>query len=676
MVRGSRVTDPPPVRWARLLGLSRWPYGPPNVRRGQFARRRKRLLHRGFRVLILGSLAWCCPAAPHPLAPLTAEEILSASKLFRAAPGFPREGIFSILTLDEPPKEQVLARSALPRRAFAVIYDRSGDHTIEAIANLSSEAVESWKVIPGAQPSITEQDSNLADQIVREDPRWNQALEARGLRGSDRNRVLSMSWSAGYFGLPGTEQGRIVRVVPYFGAGSNFFAHPVEGIVAHVNLTTGKVLDFLDIDRGTPVTRDNADFTPHSAGPARPAAAPLVISQPNGPGFQIQDGEVHWEKWRFRFALHPREGLVLYLVGYEDGGRVRRIMYRGSLSEMVVPYGDPGGAWFFRNSFDVGELGLGSTASPLRVGVDCPANCTVMDAVLADGAGRPDTIPGAIALYERDGGVSWKHANETRRARDLVLSYFSQPGNYEYGFDWIFHQDGTLEMSVAMTGIMALKGVANGAHESHSHLVAPNVAAPHHQHFFTFRLDMDVDGLPNRVMEMNSGSVPAGPQNPYGGAFTMLETPLRTERQAQRQINLESSRRWIVVNPAVTNVLGQPTGYALLPGENAEPFALPDSWVRKRAGFLNAHVWVTPYQASERYAGGDYPNQNKGGDGLVKWTAADRPIDNRDIVLWYTMGITHNPRPEDYPVMPIHAAGFKLVPWGFFVRNPALDLPQ
>jgi primary-amine oxidase len=142
-----------------------------------------------------------------------------------------------------------------------------------------------------------------------------------------------------------------------------------------------------------------------------------------------------------------------------------------------------------------------------------------------------------------------------------------------------------------------------------------------------------------------------------------------------RQMNVASSRRWKIVNPRVKNALGQPVGFTLLPGENAVPFAAPDSWIRRRAGFLNAPFWVTPYQANEIYAAGDYPNQNKGGDGLVKWTAGNRSIDGKDLVVWYTMGITHNPRPEDWPVMPVHEAGFKLVPTGFFARNPALDLP-
>ena len=133
---------------------------------------------------------------------------------------------------------------------------------------------------------------------------------------------------------------------------------------------------------------------------------------------------------------------------------------------------------------------------------------------------------------------------------------------------------------------------------------AKNLAAPHHQHFFTFRLDMDVDGpLPNRVVEMNSVPVPTGPTNPYGGAFQMQETELRTESEAQRNLDLATSRKWIVTNPSARNALGHPTGYALLPGENAVLFAQPDSWVRKRAAFLNSHVWVTPYQARRNVCG-------------------------------------------------------------------------
>ena len=618
----------------------------------------------------------CSPgrAAPNPLAPLSAGEIREAAKIVKASGQLPAGVRFSQIALDEPAKDLVLRNAPVPRRALAVVYDYASNRTWEAVANLETRHIDSLRQVPGAQPAVSAHDSDLADEILRDDPRFLRAMAERGIH--NLNRVAVMAWTAGYFGLPGTETGRIVRAVPYdAGYGSNFYAHPIEGVVAHIDLTSHKVIDLLDIDRGVPVSHQNFELSPRAAGPLRVAPAPLEITQPAGPGFQIADGEVRWQKWHFGYALHPREGLVLYRVGYEDGGKVRPVMYRGSLSEMVVPYGDPSAGWFFRNSFDVGELGLGATASPLRVGTDCPQNCSLFDAVVADDAGEPQVIPGAIAIYERDAGVLWKHGDNTRRARELVIGYLTQPGNYEYGFDWIFHQDGTLEMRVSLTGVMAVKGVADGAHDAYGHSVAKNLAAPHHQHFFSFRLDLDVDGQANRVTEINSAAMPAGPRNPYGGGFLMTETPLVHEADARRNLSLATSRRWIVTNPGALNSLGHPTGFALLPGENAVPFALPDSWVRRRAGFLNAHLWVTPYREDERYAAGEYPNQSRGGDGLAKWTAANRSVDNTDVVLWYTMGITHNPRPEDWPVMPVHAAGFKLVPWGFFSQNPGLDVP-
>jgi primary-amine oxidase len=628
-------------------------------------------------LILIAALAACRTAPPplDPLASLTASEIRDTSELLR--PRVPPSTRFSLITLDEPPKEIVLRGIPTPRRAFAVLYDPESNQTWEAVANLSTRRVDRLQPVPGVQPLVTGDDSSRADQIVRADPRWRAALEARGIR--DFNNVIIVAWTAGYFALPGAEHGRVVRAIPYYAGGNthNFFAHPVEGLIAHVNLTTGSVLELLDTGRDLPVPGEPAELGPFFNAPLRLVPAPLTITQIAGPGFRIENGEVRWQKWRFRFALHPREGLVLYTVAYEDAGRIRPILYRGSLSEMVVPYGDPSGGWFFRNSFDAGELGLGLNATSLRAGADCPQNCTLYDAVLSDSEGRPVTIPHAIALYERDGGIAWKHEDETRRARDLVLGFVSAVGNYDYGFDWIFHQDGAFEMRVALTGVMAAKAVATGAHDPYSHLVGPNLAAPHHQHFFTFRLDLDVDGpIPNRVVEMNTVPVPAGAGNPYGGAFQMIETDLRTESEAQRNLDLTTSRKWIVTNPAARNTLGHPTGYALLPGENAVPYTQPDSWVRRRAAFLNSHVWVTPYRAGEIYAGGAYPNQSRGGDGLARWAAANRPIHDHDVVLWYTVGITHNPRPEDWPVMPVHAAGFKLVPWGFFARNPAMDLPR
>jgi primary-amine oxidase len=169
--------------------------------------------------------------------------------------------------------------------------------------------------------------------------------------------------------------------------------------------------------------------------------------------------------------------------------------------------------------------------------------------------------------------------------------------------------------------------------------------------------------------------VPPGDDNPWGNAFDSHATLLATEQEAQRLVDPAKSRCWKVTNPTVRNGLGAPVGYKLVPGSTPTLLASPDSSVGRRATFATRNLWVTPFADDERRAAGEYPNQHAGGDGLPAWTAADRPLEDTDVVVWYSFGVTHIPRPEDWPVMPVEYAGFLLAPVGFFDRNPALDVP-
>jgi primary-amine oxidase len=155
----------------------------------------------------------------------------------------------------------------------------------------------------------------------------------------------------------------------------------------------------------------------------------------------------------------------------------------------------------------------------------------------------------------------------------------------------------------------------------------------------------------------------------------IVETPLVSESQAQRLIDIAAARYWRITNPSVRNGLGEPVGYRLVPGANALPFLDPQSPVGRRAGFMFRHFWATRYAADELYPAGRYPNQHPGGDGLARWAAADRSLDDERIVVWYTLNYHHLPRPEDWPVQPCVYAGFHWMPSGFFDCNPALDVP-
>ena len=626
-----------------------------------------------------------------PLAPLAKDEILAAVQILKHAARVGDDSRFSLITLREPPKQEVLdprPGSRPHREAFVVVYERNSNQTFEAIVDLSSRRVSSWKEIHGVQPSFLTEDAKIVEDAVRADPRWQEAMRKRGI--SDLSKVRIDDWAGGYFGDPKESGFRFRRAISYYGgdpSDSIFATGPVEGVVVYVNLNTKKVFKFADT--GVVPRPKSATAPSREDDHPREALKRLQVIQPDGTSFQVHDNEVSWQNWRFRFGMNSREGLVLYRVGYEDRGKLRSILYRGSLSEMVVPYGDPSEAWYFRNAFDEGEDSMGRYANSLEPEVDAPSNAIFFDATLADETGVPFVLPRSVALYERDGGLLWKHfdrdnsQNNSQRSRELVLSWIATVGNYDYGFDWIFQQDGTLEMRVLLTGILETKGV-DLASESHNqspdmaygHLVDRNLLAVHHQHFFNFRLDMDVDGTNNSVVEMNTVAESANPGNRYKSAFTMKETALRSESEAHRNVDLGSSRKWEVVNPSVRNGVGGSPGYILVPEENAVPYAAPDSWMRKRAGFINAHFWATAYDPAQLYAAGFYANQSRGDDGLPVWIRANRSLQDSDVVIWYTLGVTHIPRPEEWPIMAVHPVGFRLVPDGFFDHNPALDVPK
>lgn len=285
-------------------------------------------------------------------------------------------------------------------------------------------------------------------------------------------------------------------------------------------------------------------------------------------------------------------------------------------------------------------------------------------------------------MHEEDHGISWKHtdrrlpnAPEVRRSRRLVISSMCTVENYEYGFFWYLYQDGNIEFECKMTGILSLGALPEGETRPYGTVIAPSLYAPNHQHFFNMRLDVDVAGTQNSVYQVDMKGAPAGPDNPFNNAFFADKTLLQTEKGARANLNGDTWRTWKIENPSVLNRMGDPVGYKFFPGENCIPFVSKEAWWRKRAGFVDYHMWVTPNDPKEMFAAGDYPNQSRGGDGLEKWVEQDRDIVDTDVVLWYTFGHTHVPRPEDYPVMPVASLGFLLKPNGFFDINPANDLP-
>jgi primary-amine oxidase len=611
-------------------------------------------------------------AAPHPLEALTSAELKTAVSVLRAHPGFPTDAVFASLELQEPEKGKSSARAA-----FAVVFSRGANGTFEAEVSLSEKKVTAWTPVEGVQAMVLFDEYDRVTEAVRADPRWQEAMKKRGI--TDFARVNIDGWAAGPAYPPAR---RVMRAISFYrGENKNYYNRPVEGVVAVVDLAAPKVLEVIDTGV-VPVAERGYDFDLKSTQGKRKASKPLVTTQPQGVDYQLRGSEVRWQGWSFHFTFNPREGLVLHRVAYDE----RSILHRASLSEMIVPYGDPDPNWSWRAAFDVGEYGFGNLTSPLMKGADVPAHARLIDAALVDSSGKPRILAGALAIHERDGGVLWKHydaasnQNYVRRGRQLVVTTAAAIGNYDYLLSWIFHQDGTLELDVALTGILLGKGAEASSQDKDGlcpgcsgHRVDVNVIAPNHQHFFSFRLDLDVDGPANALTEMNQRAIPKGAMNPAGNGFVMQESELLTEAEARRMLDPGANRHWRVTSTTRKNALGNRSGYLLVPHGNTPPYLLADSPSRKRAAFLEHALWATRYREGERFAAGPYPNQAPVDRGLSLWSNGE-PLSGEDLVVWYTMGLSHVPREEEWPIMGAHHVGFKLVPAGFFDRNPALDV--
>lgn len=637
--------------------------------------------------VMLVSSANGAPASRHPMDTLDVQEYWAVFEVMKASGKLDGNSRYAGVNLHEPPKAEVLQwkpGDPLRREALAVI--KQGRSTFEALVDVANRKLISWKEMKGVQPVLISDETDGIEEKVKADPRVQEAVRRRGI--TDLETVGCDGSPPGYFGTPEEQGRRLQRVVCSEGRGfSNHSGHSIEGLVIVWDSEEQKIIRVIDTGI-IPVPRGNSDYEP-GAIPPREVPGPITVQQPVR-GFHVEGNQVTWQNWNFHFRIDPKVGVVVTNVAYDDNGKRRSILYEGSLSEIFVPYQDPAEGWYHWTFFDLGEGNTWvSVASRLEPGADCPEHAMYFDSVVANSRGIPERWPRTACLFERESGeFAWRHAAggrvvDSRPRRDLVLRMITTFGNYDYAFDWTFRQDGNIRIGVGATGSIDVKAVrsktaaedTDGKDRRYGHFVAENTVGVNHDHFFCFRLDLDVDGPQNSFVKEELKSQRVTGDVPRKSVWVTETKVAKTEEEAQLTMMMEHPAVWRVVNPNVKDSLGSPVGYEIAPGHNAISLMSDDDYPQRRAGFIQHNLWVTPYREDERYAAGDYPTQSRGGDGLPAWTKANRPIENTDIVVWYTLGFHHVTRPEDWPVMPAAWHEFELRPFDFFARNPAVDLP-
>ncbi|MGA5545966.1 primary-amine oxidase [Mycobacterium sp. NPDC051198] len=625
----------------------------------------------------------------YPLDPLSADEFRAVAAILRRERGVGAGWLVASVELVEPSKAELAAFDgggvAPARRAAVICLERAANATYKGVVSLTDDRVENFDHVPGVQANFTVDEFVECDEVLRRHPDVIAALARRGI--TDLDNVFMDTWTYGDAVAPPEYRDRRIGWSDTWykqAAGANPYAHPVSGLHCVIDINSMEVLRVED-DGSSEKPDVMGEYVPHHI-PERIRAAwrrdplkPLDITQPEGPSFTLDGNLLRWQNWSLRIGFNHREGMTLHTVRYRDGDTDRSVAHRMSFAEMVVPYRDSSVDHYRRTAFDIGEWGLGFMTTSLELGCDCLGEIRYLDAVLHNSSGEPYTITNAICIHEEDNAVLWKHVDhdagaEVRRMRRLTLSFHVTVANYEYLVYWRLYQDGNIECEVRATGIMVTTPFPAGPTPKNGTLVDERTYAPFHQHFLIARLDLDVDGTDNTVYMTESYAEPISPDNPYGLSLVVRNQALRTELEGKQDVNFATQRAWKVVNTNVVNGLGTHPSYKLVPTGAIPAMFDPASPVIQRANVIAHTLWVTPNQPDERWPAGEFVNQSVTDTGLGEWTKADRSIDNTDVVLWYVFGIHHITRPEDWPVMPVDVVSLWLKPFGFFDRNPALDV--
>jgi primary-amine oxidase len=664
---------------------------------------------------LAGSITVAHTAALHPLDPLSVGELAVVGSVLSKSGQFSTNTDFAWTQLQEPPKQVVedfKPGAEFPRQAYVAAIDFDKRKAFAVIVDVKAKRIADVTELKDLQPGLDDQDTERAQRILDADETVKAALIKRGLNvpGKVSDSVGIQYAPIGHDPTLDQESGRLVRA--FFASDQHAvsdFSPFVDGLMAVVDLYAGRVIRLRDAPGVPNVPVPHDIFDPKVRG-ATLHAHPIRPMRKVRRNFAVAGNVVAWQNWQFRFGFNLREGLVLYQVAFNDHGKRRSILYRASVAEVVTAYGDASDFWSWLELFDEGVFGLGGSANAVSPGREVPANALTLNPVVPEPTktGFATRLDHRIYVYERDAGglLYYQQGNMTfhAHATELVIGFVASLGNYEYGFNWVFKQDGSFAFETELAGLILTKFVGEQAcgvcqalaggpgpdgesrtyrstgDDRYGTLVHPNLVGANHQHWFNLRLDFDIDGRNNAVLESNLEQANAQPQQGDAQAgdryFGSSHTVFGKAVEAKRDMNEETARTWTIYNPSSLNRVGRPAGYTVVPMENAAT-VFPPARESEAVGFTFHPFWVTPYRDGQFYPGGAYPNQAKHdyADTLYHY-ANQEPIYDKDIVVWYSMGMTHFPRPEDYPIMSNAKLSVLFRPNGFFERNAAVGLGQ
>jgi primary-amine oxidase len=643
----------------------------------------------------------------YPLSTLTNDELLLSVAVVRSCPVCKKDSIFDRVQLIPPTKSFVMAWSPgdpLKRMSYVCIYNAGTDSYYEFKITLGSTVSNSpytTSVIPGARPAWTNVDNGKVVAALLKNPAYKTALSKRGITQAQidvgqvnpntlldgrMDGVVSLIDMPNLEGVPRPRSWYVPTCffptppdanTPY----GNFYVYPLPGLLAWVD-ANGKPnpsLLLLNDEEVSPIISEpdlmNINYPPNPyASGYRLTQKPINMSMPQGPSWTYQNGWIMWENWKMFVSFDQNIGVILNMLQYKDpklGWRM--IAYQINVQEAITAYGNDEYGGRNENFLDFGEYQYRLYASNLDPSVDGVPYMNTYPVSFIDDTGSLITYPNAIGIYERPScRSSWRHYDyatatvQGRAGRELVIETATTVGNYDYNVKFVFNLSGGFDFQVEASG---MDEMIAGTEEKRSFtFLHKNILSSNHQHFFSLKVDWNVDGEQNRVYENNTVAVPSLSD----GAWINQETLFNTSGDSARSINPLSGRTWSVVNKGKTDSLGHNPAYTIKVNTGNTRLANQNNRISKRTlQFTKNNIYVTRFKEDQPYFMGKFPVEKGVCEGVVNQDA-ENIVDKR-IVMWVTNGFNHVPSSENWPILLTEQLSVSFEPDNFFIQNPAMN---
>ncbi|XP_041673476.1 primary amine oxidase, liver isozyme-like [Cheilinus undulatus] len=399
-----------------------------------------------------------------------------------------------------------------------------------------------------------------------------------------------------------------------------------------------------------------------------------------GKRFSVEKNNIVYRDWSFAFGLNTLRGMRVFDVRF----RGERIIYELSVQDAMSVYGSATPNLMLTKFLD-GSLGIGACNYELARGVDCPYSATYIDTTHYMDSGAPRMLRNSICVFEHDMGKPLRrhfseivfHSYGGLADIALVFRTITAIGNYDYVWDFVFYQSGSVEAKVRATGFIASSFKVDDNFQF-GHQVAENITGNIHTHFINLKADLDVLGVKNvfqtKDMEYVNVSLPWMPEH-YTMIPRLVEKQHNTEQEAAMRYDTKTPR-YLHIASSQTNRWGHQRTYRLQVSSNPGDH-LPESQPQEKSmSWARYKVAITKHKDLERNSGSLYNQQDMWNPAVdfSKYIEDNENIENEDLVAWVTAGFLHIPHAEDIPntVTVGNGGGVLLRPHNYFDEDPSI----